>query len=176
MRWGELIALRPRHIDFLRKSITVEETIIEVSKKHSPTGERYVAKPYPKDNERRTFGVDDDWVEAVAHYVKIRSLGRDQLLFTATTGTPISRNTFRTRVWQPAVTASSVDFAVRVHDLRHAHASWLLAEGSDLRSVMERMGHAQIQITQKYLHALPEADRKNLDALARARRRRPQPD
>ena len=66
MRWGELIALRPRHIDFLRKSVTVEETIIEVSKKHSPTGERYVAKPYPKDNEPRTFGVDDDWLDAAA--------------------------------------------------------------------------------------------------------------
>jgi site-specific recombinase XerD len=57
-----------------------------------------------------------------------------------------------------------------MHDLRHAHASWLLA-GSDLRSVMERMGHAQIQTTQKYLHALSEADRKNIDALARARSR-----
>jgi hypothetical protein len=40
---------------------------------------------------------------------------------------------------------------------------------------MERMGHAPIQTTQKYLHALAEADQKNLDALARARRRRPQP-
>lgn len=32
---------------------------------------------------------------------------------------------------------------------------------------MERMGHAQIQTTQKYLHTLPEADQKNLDALSR---------
>ena len=32
---------------------------------------------------------------------------------------------------------------------------------------MERMGHAQIQTTQKYLHALPDADDKNLDALDR---------
>jgi hypothetical protein len=32
---------------------------------------------------------------------------------------------------------------------------------------MERMGHAQIQTTQKYLHTLPEADQKNLDALNR---------
>jgi hypothetical protein len=45
----------------------VEETIIEVSKRHSPTGERYVAKPYPKDNQPRTFGVDDDWLEAAAN-------------------------------------------------------------------------------------------------------------
>ena len=178
MRWGELIALRPRHIDFLRKSVTVEETIIEVSRRHSPTGERYATKPYPKDNQPRTFGVDDDWLEAAAQHIKSLGIGRDERLFTTATGTPISRNTFRTRIWQPAVTASGVEFPVRMHDLRHAHASWLLAEGSDLRSVMERMGHAQIQTTQKYLHALPEADRKNLDALARARarRRRPQPD
>ncbi len=57
MRWGELIALKPRHVDFLRRTITVEDTIVEVSRKHSPTGERYVAKPYPKDTEPRTFAV-----------------------------------------------------------------------------------------------------------------------
>jgi site-specific recombinase XerD len=54
-----------------------------------------------------------------------------------------------------------------VHDLRHAHASWLPAGGADLKGVMERMGHAQIQTTQKYLHTLPETDQKNLDALSR---------
>jgi site-specific recombinase XerD len=67
------------------------------------------------------------------------------------------------------VTASGLDFDVRVHDLRHAHASWLLAGGSDLKSVMDRMGHAQITTTQKYLHALPDADAKNLTALDRIR-------
>lgn len=169
LRWGELIALKPRHLDLDTRRLTVEETIVEVSRKNSPTGQRMLTKPYPKDNEPRTFGVDD-WLDAAAQHIKIHNIGRDQLLFTTSTGTPISRNTFRTRVWQPAVKASGVDFPVRMHDLR-AHASWLLAEGSDLRSVMERMGHAQIQTTQKYLHALPEADRKNLDALARARRR-----
>jgi integrase len=50
LRWGELVALKPRHIDFLRRSLTVEETIVEVSKKHSPTDQRYLVKPYPKDN------------------------------------------------------------------------------------------------------------------------------
>ena len=167
MRWGELIALRPRHVDFLRRSVTVEETIVEVSKKHSPTGERYIVKPYPKDNEPRTFGVRQDWLDALSEHIKDHGVGRDELLFTTTARTPISRNTFRTRVWLPAVKASGVDFNVRMHDLRHAHASWLLAGGSDLKSVMERMGHAQIQTTQKYLHTLPEADQKNLDALNR---------
>ncbi|WP_255347180.1 tyrosine-type recombinase/integrase [Cellulomonas sp. KRMCY2] len=40
-----------------------------------------------------------------------------------------------------------MDFPVRMHDLRHAHASWLLAGGADLAAVMERMGHAQIMTT-----------------------------
>ena len=133
-----------------------------------------ITKPNPKDNEPRTFGVDDDWLHAVKLHIHTHHIGRDERLFTTTAGTPISRNTFRTRIWQPAVKASGIGFPVRMHDLRHAHASWLLAEGSDLKSVMERMGHAQIQTTQKYLHALPEADRKNLDALARARQRHQQ--
>jgi hypothetical protein len=37
MRWGERVALRPSHIEFLRRCVTVEETIVEVSKKHSST-------------------------------------------------------------------------------------------------------------------------------------------
>ena len=172
MRWGELVALKPRHIDFLRRTITVEDTIIEVSRKHSPTGERFVAKPYPKDNEPRTFAVRQDWLDAVADHIKLGNLGHDDLLFATTAGTPISRNTFRTRVWLPAVKASGVSFNVRMHDLRHAHASWLLAGGSDLKSVMDRLGHAQIQTTQKYLHALKEADQRNLDALDLMTRRR----
>jgi site-specific recombinase XerD len=56
---------------------------------------------------------------------------------------------------------------MRMHDLRHAHASWLLAGGADLKTVMDRLGHSQIQTTQKYLHTLPEADELALAALTR---------
>ena len=77
MRWGELIALRPRHIDFLRRQVTVEETIIEISKRHSPTGERMIVKPYPKDNEARTFGVREQWLDAIAEHISNRGLSRD---------------------------------------------------------------------------------------------------
>jgi integrase len=40
-------------------------------------------------------------------------------------------------------------------------------------SVMERMGHSQIQTTQKYLHTLPDTDRRNLNALTRTQQREP---
>ena len=172
LRWGELIALKPRHLDLLKRTLTVEETIVEVSIKNSPTGARMLTKPYPKDNEPRTIGLPTDLVAQLAAHITDCGLKPGELLFATRDGTPISRNTFRTRVWLPAIKASGLDFNVRVHDLRHAHASWLLAGGSDLKSVMDRMGHDQITTTQKYLHTLPNADTKNLDALNRIRGQR----
>jgi integrase len=86
MRWGELIALRPRHIDFLRRTVTVEETIVEVAKKHSGTGERMIIKPYPKDDESRTFGVRSAWLDEVAEHIRVHAIGRDELLFSTEVG------------------------------------------------------------------------------------------
>ena len=57
LRWGELIALKPRHLDLIKRTLSVEETIVEVSIKNSPTGARMLTKPYPKDNEPRTMGL-----------------------------------------------------------------------------------------------------------------------
>ncbi len=174
LRWGELIALRPRHVDFLRRTITVEETIVEISRKVSPTGERMVVKPYPKDDEPRTLKVSAQLLEVLADRIEALGLSRDDLLFPSTEaagGRPLSRNTFRTRVWLPALKAAALGFHVRMHDLRHAHASWLLAGGADLKSVMDRMGHSQIQTTQRYLHSLPDADEKALAAFQRTRKR-----
>jgi integrase len=172
LRWGELIALRPRHVDFLRRSITVEETIVEVSKKLSPTGERMIVKPYPKDDEPRTLAVSQELLDVLAARIQGLHLNRDDLIFPSTEasgGRPLSRNTFRTRVWLPALTKAELGFHVRMHDLRHAHASWLLAGGADLKSVMDRLGHSQIQTTQRYLHSLPGADEKALAAFSRIR-------
>ncbi len=58
---------------------------------------------------------------------------------------------------------------MRAHDLRHAHASWLLAGGADLQMVKDRLGHGSISTTEKYLHTLPDADDTALDAFTRIR-------
>jgi integrase len=83
----------------------------------------------------------------------------------------ISNDWFRRHIWYPAVKAAKLDNRVRIHDLRHAHASWLLAGGADLQVVKERLGHASITTTERYLHTLPDADDTALDALAKIRSR-----
>jgi len=83
----------------------------------------------------------------------------------------IPRRWFAQHIWKPAVTAAGLDFNVRVHDLRHAHASWLLAGGADIQTVKERLGHGSLRTTEKYLHTLPDTDDTALDALRRTRSR-----
>lgn len=83
----------------------------------------------------------------------------------------ISRSWFRTNVWLPALHSAGLDFPVRFHDLRHAHASWLLAGGADLQVVKERLGHGSLRTTERYLHTLPDSDETALDALSKIRSR-----
>lgn len=111
---------------------------------------------------------------AYAHYrAERRAAGQDSPRKPRVVDTDghISNDWFRNSVWNPAVTATKLDFRVRPHDLRHAHASWLLAGGADLQVVKERLGHATIATTEKYLHTLPDADETALDALAKVRGR-----
>jgi integrase len=45
---------------------------------------------------------------------------------------------------------------VRFHDLRHTHASLLIASGEDVKVVSERLGHAHPAFTMHtYQHLLP---------------------
>jgi hypothetical protein len=48
VRWGELVALRPHHLDLPTRSLTVQDIYIEVSKKNSPTRRRMILRHYPK--------------------------------------------------------------------------------------------------------------------------------
>jgi integrase len=112
---------------------------------------------------------------AYARYrAKRRAAGADQPREPRrlTTDGHIPRSWFRHQVWRPALAAAGIDFTVRVHDLRHAHASWLLNAGADLETVKERMAHTSITTTESYLHTLPGAGAKAVAAIDSARGRR----
>lgn len=54
---------------------------------------------------------------------------------------------------------------VRIHDLRHTFASFLVQEGIPLYHVMQLLGHSDIKTTQCYAHLSPNNLASCLDAL-----------
>ena len=100
-----------------------------------------------------------------------RAAGHDEPrgVRTRQTDGHLPRDWFRRQLWLPACLAAGIDPPIRLHDLRHSHASWLLTGGADLQVVKERLGHRSIATTEKYLHALPDADETALAALDRVR-------
>ena len=56
---------------------------------------------------------------------------------------------------------------IRLHDLRHTHASHLLLNGANIKVVQERFGHAPVLITlDTYGHLLPTTQREAINKLA----------
>jgi len=60
---------------------------------------------------------------------------------------------------------------IRLHDLRHTHATGLLVLGVHPKVVQERLGHATITITlDLYSHVIPSLGRAAADSWGAARR------
>lgn len=93
------------------------------------------------------------------------------LAFTTSLGTPVGANNLR-RAFRRIVARADIG-PLRFHDLRHAHATLLLARGVHPKVVSERLGHANIGITlDTYSHVLPnlqEEATRDLDAWLRQR-------
>jgi integrase len=109
-----------------------------------------------------------------AYRASRRASGKDHPRKRRTVDTDghIGRGWFRKQIWRKALSTADIPLGITPHDLRHAHASWVLAGGADLQVVKERLGHASITTTEKYLHTLPETEDAAVNALARIRAQR----
>lgn len=91
------------------------------------------------------------------------------LVLTSPDGGPWWPSYFN-RTWQRFKKRQGL--AVRFHDLRHSHATQLLAAGVHVKIVSERLGHASVGITlDTYSHAMPalqEEAAEKIDAGLRA--------
>lgn len=165
LRFGELCALRAERIDFLRKSVRVEESLSEVR------GE-FVFKAPKSKASRRTVSASGFLVDELAQHLATYP-DSSGLVFTAQMGGPIRRTNFRRRIWKPAV-AASVGEPCTFHDLRHTHAAILIAQGEHPKVIQERLGRASIKTTlDTYGHlfdGLDEAAADRLEATWRATR------
>ncbi len=93
------------------------------------------------------------------------SAWKDQgFVFTNRDGGPLeSRNV--TKAFQRVLKESGLP-ALRFHDLRHTAATLLLAQGVDVRTIMETLGHSQISLTlNTYSHVLPKLQRQAADRM-----------
>jgi hypothetical protein len=107
-----------------------------------------LAAVWPQLVDDPTLGMFADRLNSMPKYVASRTL-REPLQWNATllkgdlaeSVTALKKTHLRTRYWRPAVAKAGLGVPVRVHDLRHAHASWLLAGGADLKTVMD---HAEV--------------------------------
>lgn len=76
----------------------------------------------------------------------------------------MSGTNFAKRCWKPILALAGIE-NVRFHDLRHSHASQLLAAGVPPQVVSERLGHGDLNVTLRvYAHLLP-----NLQESAKAK-------
>ena len=53
----------------------------------------------------------------------------------------------------------------KLHSLRHTSATFLLYGGVNIRQVQQRLGHSELETTQKYLHYLTDADAEAVNVL-----------
>lgn len=65
---------------------------------------------------------------------------------------------------------------ITLHECRHTYASYLMAAGYTLKEIMEFMGHADLQMVQRYVKLLPQRDEadpaERLNAYLRKRAKR----
>lgn len=164
-RWGEATAVTWGDLDMSRDPSTVR--IVKAWKKSAGGGP--VLKQVKTGKSRRTISL---WPEIVD------SLGTrgsaPQLIFPGPmSGGHLWYGRFRSTVWVPAVTAARdkekckaaglpvLEKKPNIHDLRHTHASWLIARGAPLPYVQARLGHEKITTTvDVYGHLLPDAHRE----------------
>lgn len=79
--------------------------------------------------------------------------GQD-LVFRRKDGRPLHPNTL-THAWQAIIKKAGLK-PIRIHDIRHTHASLMLKQGVHPKIVQERLGHSSIEITLDiYSHVVP---------------------
>ncbi|MDT8900609.1 tyrosine-type recombinase/integrase [Anaeroselena agilis] len=153
MRRGELVALRWGHINKEAATITVKDSLIEVA------GGIHLDSPKTADS-RRTIAVDKSIIETLS---ELKNPNYD-LIFHRGKGEEFTPSRVG-KLFSALLTQCSLE-GYRFHDLRHTHATQLIASGVNVKVVSQRLGHANIKTTlDLYVHVLPEHDKQAADIM-----------
>lgn len=156
LRRGEIAALRWRDIDLAAAQLAIVQ-----SAEQTKTGVRYKE---PKSGRGRTVALSATLVtELRAHRVQQaqellqvgKRLSDDDLVVTQADGSPLRPHSLG-QEWVRFLARYGALPRIRFHDLRHAHATHLLASGVHPKVASERLGHSKVAITlDLYSHVLP---------------------
>jgi integrase len=155
LRRGEIAALRWHHVDFDAGSISIEQ-----SAEQTHASVRY--KP-PKSGRARTVAMGatvaaELRAHRLAQVQALLSIGvrltDDSFVVAQADGSPVQPNTL-THNW--VIECAKIGLPrIRFHDMRHTHASHLLASGVHPKVASERLGHSKVGLTlDTYSHVLP---------------------
>ncbi|MEU1240086.1 tyrosine-type recombinase/integrase [Micromonospora parva] len=149
MRWGEAVGLQLKQLDVLGRKLTVVRAMHEMADGSLIFGTPKTARG------RRTVTFPPAVAEALAPLVVGK--GRDELVFQTPTGKPVRARNFR-RGWLEWTTAAGLA-GLRIHDLRHTQAAWLISANVSLSAISRRLGHGSIAVTDGlYGHLLPQVE------------------
>ncbi len=160
MRQGEILAVGPDEVDFLRRTVHVRRLVKRLGARAwfaPPKGGRERDVPLPRpvalalSESIAAFPplpVTLPWNEpgSKRHGQPVTA----SLIFTTAAGAAITAATFNTVAWRPARSRAGIAHdggRDGMHALRHYYASVLLAGGVDVRALSEYLGHHDPAVT-----------------------------
>jgi integrase len=180
MRWGELVALRwddPRFHQPLDDGAVRGPGRLRIARAISDprrTG-RGLEKGPKTEAGKRVIALDQETVQALLAHRELVGGGTYDRIFTSPGGSrgptgTLAHNNFA-RVWKRALAKAELAHlwpeygGFHFHDLRHTHATWLIAQRIPMIAIAGRLGHANAVVTMMvYAHVDKLVDRGLLTA------------
>ncbi len=160
MRQGELLGLTWKRVNLDTGTATVKQQMQRVN------GKLTLVEPKTAQS-RRTVALPSIVVTALTAHRERQRFERKWagsrwqehgLVFTTTIGTPLDSANV-THNFQKTLSEAKIR-KQRFHDLRHYAATLLLAQGADLRTIMDVLGHSTITLTANTYAHLTDVTRR----------------
>jgi integrase len=156
LRFSEALGITPNDFDLSRLTLSVNKTWDYKSAKGQFT---------PTKNTASMRKVPIDWQVAMQFAQLIKDLPKNQPIFI-TPGKKFYNETPNDKLARYCKRAGIPE--ISVHGLRHTHASLLLYAGVSIGSVAQRLGHSNMNTTQRtYLHVIQELENADTDKIMR---------
>lgn len=161
MRRGEIVGLKWADIDFENQCLSIKRSI------YKPKDGKALEKEPKSKSSIRTISLPEHLIKTLLEYKlhqdrHISFMGdawnKLDYVFTEEDGLVMNPQT-PTRQFSNFLKRHNIRH-LKFHGLRHTSATMLLANGCDIKTVSSRLGHADLETTGIYLHALESTDRK----------------